>query len=156
MVQCFKPSDYSASGLGKATVRQLVTQEGYVAILDLNEESGQALVQELGSHATRFFKADVTDTESIAAAVKATKSWVQQTGKEIGGVIAAAGVSTPAKIIDRHGDPFDIKSFDFVMNINVRGSIDLVRQLLPHMIKVEPKAPDGERGVVLLVSSSAA
>ena len=156
MVQCFKPSDYSASGLGKATVRQLVVQEGYVAILDLNEESGQALAQELGSHATRFFKVDVTDTESIAAAVEATKSWVQQTGKEIGGVIAAAGVSTPARIIDRHGDPFDIKSFDFVMNINVRGSIDLVRQLLPHMIKVEPEAPDGERGVVLLVSSSAA
>lgn len=42
------------------------------------------------------------------------------------------------------------------MNINVRGSIDLVRQLLPHMIKVEPEAPDGERGVVLLISSSAA
>ncbi|CAF9920370.1 hypothetical protein IMSHALPRED_004863 [Imshaugia aleurites] len=122
----------------------------------MNEESGQALVQELGSHATRFFQADVSDTESIAAAVKSTMSWVQQTGKDIGGVIAAAGVSTPAKIIDRHGDPFDIKSFDFVMNINVRGSIDLVRQLLPHMIRVNPEAPDGERGVVLLVSSSAA
>ena len=122
----------------------------------MNEESGQALVQELDSNSTRFFQADVSDTESIAAAVKGTKSWVQQTGKEMGGVIAAAGVSTPARIIDRHGDPFDIKSFDFIININVRGAIDLVRQLLPHMIKVEPEAPDGERGVVLLVSSSAA
>lgn len=146
----------SASGLGRATVRQLVDRDGYVAIFDMNEEAGQALVQDLGSDYTRFFQADVSDTESIAAAVKGTMSWVQQTGKEIGGVIAAAGVSTPAKIIDRHGDPFDIKSFDFVMNINVRGSIDLVRQILPHMIKVEPEAPDGERGVVLLVSSSAA
>lgn len=74
----------------------------------------------------------------------------------MGGVIAAAGVSTPAKIIDRHGDPFDLKGFDFAMNINVRGSIDLIRQLLPHMTKVEPEAPDGERGVLVLVSSSAA
>lgn len=145
-----------ASGLGRATVRQLVNADGCVAILDMNEGSGQALVQELGSNSTRFFQVDVSDTESIAAAVKGTKSWVQQTGKRIGGVIAAAGVSTPAKIIDRHGEPFDINSFDFVMNINVRGSIDLVRQLLPHMIKVEPEAPDGERGVVLLISSSAA
>ena len=120
----------------------------------MNEESGQALVQEPGSKSTRFFQADVSSTESIAAAVEGTKSWVRQTGKEIGGVVAAAGVFTPTKIIDRHGDPFDIKSADFVMNINVRGSIDLVRQLLPHMIKVEPEAPDGERGVVLLVSSS--
>lgn len=149
-------SVHSASGLGRATVRQIVNSDGYVAILDMNEESGQALVQEIGSKSTKFFQVDVADTESIAAAVRGTKSWAQQTGKEIGGVIAAAGVSTPAKIIDRHGDPFDIKSFDFVMNINVRGSIDLVRQLLPHMIHVVPEAPDGERGVVLLISSSAA
>ena len=122
----------------------------------MNEEGGQALVNELGSHRSKFFQVDVSDTESIARAVKDTLAWVQETGKEIGGIVAAAGVSTPAKIIDRHGDPFDLKGFDFVMNINVRGSIDLVRQFLPHMVKVEPEAPDGERGVIILVSSSAA
>ena len=122
----------------------------------MNEEGGKALVNELGSHRSKFFQVDVSDTESIAQAVKDTLAWVKETGKEIGGIIAAAGVSTPAKIIDRHGDPFDLKGFDFVMNINVRGSIDLVRQFLPHMIKVEPEAPDGERGVIILVSSSAA
>lgn len=122
----------------------------------MNEEGGQALVNELGSHRSKFFQVDVSDTESIAQAVNDTLAWVKETGKEIGGVIAAAGVSTPAKVIDRHGDPFDLKGFDFVMNINVRGSIDLIRQFLPHMIKVEPEAPDGERGVIILVSSSAA
>ena len=122
----------------------------------MNEEGGQALVNEIGSHRSRFFQVDVSDTESIAQAVKDTLAWVKETGKEIGGIVAAAGVSTPAKIIDRHGDPFDLKGFDFVMNINVRGSIDLVRQFLPHMIKVEPEAPDGERGVIILISSSAA
>lgn len=122
----------------------------------MNEEGGQALVNEIGSHRSKFFQVDVSDTESIAQAVKDTLAWVKETGKEIGGIVAAAGVSTPAKIIDRHGDPFDLKGFDFVMNINVRGSIDLVRQFLPHMIKVEPEAPDGERGVIILVSSSAA
>ena len=127
-----------------------------MSILDMNEEGGQALVKELGSHRSKFFQVDVSNTESIAQAVKDTLAWVKETGKEIGGIVAAAGVSTPAKIIDRHGDPFDLKGFDFVMNINVRGSIDLVRQSLPHMIKVEPEAPDGERGVIILVSSSAA
>ena len=122
----------------------------------MNEEGGQALVNEVGSHRSRFFQVDVSDTESIAQTVKGTLAWVKETGKEIGGIVAAAGVSTPAKIIDRHGDPFDLTGFDFVMNINVRGSIDLVRQFLPHMIKVEPEAPDGERGVIILVSSSAA
>ena len=122
----------------------------------MNEEGGQALVNELGPIRSKFFQVDVSDTESIAQAVKDTVAWVKETGKQIGGIVAAAGVSTPAKIIDRHGDPFDLKGFDFVMNINVRGSIDLVRQFLPHMIKVEPEAPDGERGVIILVSSSAA
>lgn len=42
------------------------------------------------------------------------------------------------------------------MNINVRGTIDLVRQALPHLTKVPPLDPDGERGVLILVSSSAA
>lgn len=42
------------------------------------------------------------------------------------------------------------------MNINVRGSIDLVRQMVPHLCKVKPLPPDGERGVIILVSSSAA
>ena len=122
----------------------------------MNEEGGRALVKELGSRRSKFFQADVSDAKSIAQSVKETLAWVKETGKEIGGIVAAAGVSTPAKIIDRHGDPFDLKGFDFVMNINVRGSIDLVRQFLPHMVKVEPEAPDGERGVIILVSSSAA
>lgn len=122
----------------------------------MNEEGGKALVNELGPIRSKFFQVDVSDTESIAQAVKDTLAWVKETGKQIGGIVAAAGVSTPAKIIDRHGDPFDLKGFDFVMNINVRGSIDLVRQFLPHMIKVEPEAADGERGVIILVSSSAA
>ena len=122
----------------------------------MNEEGGQALVSEIGSHRSKFFQVNVSDTKSIAQAVKHTLAWVKETEKEIGGIVATAGVSTPAKIIDRRGDPFDLKGFDFVMNINVRGSIDLVRQFLPHMIQVEPEAPDGERGVIILVSSSAA
>ena len=71
-------------------------------------------------------------------------------------MVAAAGVSTPAKIIDRHGDEFDMKGFDFVMGVNVRGSVDLCRQCLPGLIKVAPEGEDAERGVLVLVSSSAA
>lgn len=114
------------------------------------------MVEDLGSDRARFFVVDVSDTDSIATAVQGTLEWVKQTGKELGGIIAAAGVSNPAKIIDKNGDPLRMSDFDFVMNINVRGSIDLVRQTLPYLIKVEPLEPDGERGVVVLVSSSAA
>lgn len=145
-----------ASGLGRATIRNLLSAGGYVSILDMNEEGGQVLVQELPEGHAKFFQCDVSDTESIAQAVSGSLSWIKDSGKELGGIIAAAGVSTPAKILDKHGDPFDLRGFDFVMNINVRGSIDLVRQLLPHLTRVEPEKEDGERGVIVLVSSSAA
>lgn len=42
------------------------------------------------------------------------------------------------------------------MNVNVRGTIDLIRQFLPHMSQTTPQGPDNERGVLILVSSSAA
>ena len=146
----------SASGLGRATVENLVQAGGHVAILDMNEELGTSLVTSIGATKTLFVATDVSNTDSIANAFKQTISWIQQTGYELGGVVAAAGVANPAKILDKNGDPFDMAGFDFVMNINVRGSIDLVRQVVPHLAKVKPEAPDGERGVVILVSSSAA
>jgi 3-hydroxyacyl-CoA dehydrogenase/3-hydroxy-2-methylbutyryl-CoA dehydrogenase len=42
------------------------------------------------------------------------------------------------------------------MNINLRGTLDLIRLVVPHMVKNTPTSPDGERGVLILVSSSAA
>jgi hypothetical protein len=69
-----------------------------VAILDMNEELAQELVKEIGGGKTKFFETNVLETESIAAAVKGALEWVKETGKNVGGVIAAAGVSTPAKV----------------------------------------------------------
>lgn len=60
------------------------------------------------------------------------------------------------QIIDRHNEPLSLSSIDFVLNINLRGTLDFVRQALPYMTQVQPDGADGERGVVILVSSSAA
>lgn len=43
-----------------------------------------------------------------------------------------------------------------MLNINIRGTLDLVRLALPHIIKAPASKPDGERGVLILVASSAA
>lgn len=74
---------------------------GYVSVLDMNGELGEALIKELGSERLTFFVTDVSKTESIAAAVKGTLEWVKQTGKELGGVVAAAGISNPGKVRPR-------------------------------------------------------
>ncbi|RDL42365.1 3-hydroxyacyl-CoA dehydrogenase [Venustampulla echinocandica] len=152
-----------ASGLGRACVEDICRAGGYAAILDMNDELAQEVVKSIGGGKTKFFEANVLETESIAAAVKGALEWVKETGKEVGGVIAAAGVATPAKarsssrvIIDRNLEPFSMSDFDFVMNVNVRGTIDLIRQVIPHMARSTPVGSDGERGIIVMVSSAAA
>ncbi|KAF3057386.1 hypothetical protein GL218_06047 [Daldinia childiae] len=145
-----------ASGLGQACVEEICRNGGNAAVLDLNEENGNIVVNNLPSGTGKFFVCDVLDTESIAAAVKGIVEWAQQTGKPLGGVIPAAGVGNPATILDREGNAFSMDSFDFVVNINLRGTIDLVRQCLVHIAKTEPVGADKERGVVVMVASVAA
>ncbi|KAG6036491.1 hypothetical protein E4U41_005706 [Claviceps citrina] len=142
-----------ASGLGKACALEILHNGGNVAILDMSDD-GRDLVGEMGSSAM-FFACDVLDTESITKAVRGTAEWAKRVNKPIGGVIPAAGVSTPATILDRDGSPFSLDDVDFVLGVNLRGVLDLVRQAAAEMAKVS-EGPDGERGVVIMVASSAA
>ncbi|KAL2857072.1 NAD(P)-binding protein [Aspergillus pseudoustus] len=144
-----------ASGLGKACVEEICKAGGKVAIFDMNEESGQEIVKGLSSSA-KFFVCDVLSTESIASAIRGAVDWSRETGSPLRGVISAAGVATPATMLDRHGKALSLDDFDFVVNVNLRGTIDLVRQSLEHLAQVEPIGPDSERGVIIMVASSAA
>lgn len=87
-----------ASGLGLATARNLYSHGAYIAILDLDPDSGEAACKDLGVDRSRFFETDVSETESVTAAVSAVIKWVKETGKPIGGVISAAGVGNPGKV----------------------------------------------------------
>ena len=69
-----------------------------MALLDMNKELAQDVVEHIGGGKAKFFEANVLETESTASAVKGAVAWSKETGKEIRGVIAAAGVSTPAKV----------------------------------------------------------
>ncbi|ATY62128.1 3-hydroxyacyl-dehydrogenase [Cordyceps militaris] len=149
-----------ASGLGRACCEDIVAQGGHVAVLDQNEENGQEFVKTLGS-AAQFFVCDVLESESIAKAVQGTVEWANQSGKTIGGAITAAGVALPApltleEIVNRHGTPFSIDDFDFVVGVNLRGTIDLARQTCEAMVKTKRESADSDHGVIIMVASSAA
>ncbi|PFH62937.1 hypothetical protein XA68_10990 [Ophiocordyceps unilateralis] len=143
-----------ASGLGRACVEDLVSRgKTNVAILD-KSEAGGAFAAELGS-AAKYFYCDVLNSSSVADAVRGAARWAQETSKPLAGVVPAAGISVPATILDRDGSPFHLDDFDFVIGVNLRGTIDVIRHAVQHIAKVEPDA-DGERGVVVMVASSAA
>ncbi|KAF2665022.1 putative short chain type dehydrogenase [Microthyrium microscopicum] len=157
-----KPADRTfvisgaCSGLGLATVRDLHSEGAYIALLDLNEDAGAEIVKELGDR-VKFFECDVSETSSVTKAVHGAAEWIKTTGKPMGGVVAAAGVGGAQKIVDgRTGEPIPIEAIDFILNINIRGTLDLVRLCMAHLVKVTPTSPDGERGVLILVASSAA
>lgn len=90
---------HSASGLGRATALELAQHGGNISILDLNEDAGAELVKQLGGESRAiFFPVDVTDSKSIAEAVKGTVAWVGKTGVPLGGIIPAAGVGFPGLV----------------------------------------------------------
>ncbi|MFT5580490.1 MAG: 3-hydroxyacyl-CoA dehydrogenase/3-hydroxy-2-methylbutyryl-CoA dehydrogenase, partial [Paraglaciecola psychrophila] len=58
-----------ASGLGEATARAYIEKGARVAIFDLNIERGNNLVAELGADKISFYEVNVSDEESVAAAI---------------------------------------------------------------------------------------
>lgn len=66
---------------------------------------------------------------------------------------------TISQILDGKKRPLALQSIDIVVNINLRGTLDLVRQFLPHLAQSAPfttPSNDAEHGVVIMVASAAA
>lgn len=139
-----------ASGLGESVVRCIVNNGGRVAILDFDDERGNALAAELGD-AVISCKTDVADENSVAAAIEATMNAFGA----VNTAVNCAGVGTPRKVIDRDGNPIPIDFFNRVVQINLIGTMNVIRLAAVEMLKNEPDE-DGERGVVVNVASVAA
>jgi NAD(P)-dependent dehydrogenase (short-subunit alcohol dehydrogenase family) len=138
-----------ASGLGEATVRNLIKLGAKAAILDMDEVRGQAIAKELGDSAA-FFKTDVSDEKSVQEAVDGV---VARFGA-IHIAVNCAGVGTPMKVIGKQG-PMPIEKFERVVRINLTGTMNIVRLGAEKMMKNAP-TEDGERGVVINTASVAA
>ncbi|MBP2367803.1 SDR family NAD(P)-dependent oxidoreductase [Pseudonocardia parietis] len=139
-----------ASGLGAGTARRLVAGGGRVGILDLPTGDGEALVGELGDAAT-FVPADVADEEQVEKAV----ARVADHFGRIDVCVNAAGVSPAARVLSRKGDLHPLDVFRRTVEINLVGTFDVLRHAVAAMSRNEP-GPDGERGLVVNVSSAAA
>jgi phosphoribosyl-ATP pyrophosphohydrolase/phosphoribosyl-AMP cyclohydrolase/histidinol dehydrogenase len=152
-----------SSGLGLATTVLLLQNGANVSILDLNPPSSDHSPQ-IDSSKILFSKTNVASTESLQTALKNTLKWAQETKKPLSGTICSAGIGGAALALPKQ-DPsathetveyMDMAPFDRTLAINLRGTVDLIRLTLPHMALNEPWGPDGERGIVIVVSSVAA
>jgi len=138
-----------ASGLGEATVRNLVKQGGKAAIFDLQEEAGNKLAAELGEGVI-FVKTDVTDEASVQKAVNTAV-------EKLGGihiVVNCAGIGVAQKVLGKKG-PMPLENFNKVIQVNLVGSFNVIRLAAEKMVNNSPNE-EGERGVIVSTASVAA
>jgi NAD(P)-dependent dehydrogenase (short-subunit alcohol dehydrogenase family) len=140
-----------ASGLGEAAVRALSERRARVAILDINDERGEALAAELGpAGGAVYFHADVTKEDEVEAAVRGA---VDAFG-EIRFAVASAGVGWAERVAGKNG-PAKLDPFELVLKINLVGTYNVLRLASAAMNSNEPD-PGGERGAVVMTASIAA
>jgi 3-hydroxyacyl-CoA dehydrogenase / 3-hydroxy-2-methylbutyryl-CoA dehydrogenase len=138
-----------ASGLGEATVRNIVKNGGKAAILDLSEERGTSLAKELGENAF-FYKTNVTSEEDVQNAIN---SAIDRFGS-INTVVNCAGIAVAEKTVGRN-QAHNFDHFKKVIEINLIGTFNVIRLAAAQMVNNQPNQ-EGERGVIINTASVAA
>jgi NAD(P)-dependent dehydrogenase (short-subunit alcohol dehydrogenase family) len=133
-----------ASGLGLATTKRLLDKGASVVVIDLK---GEEVVKELGPRA-RFAQANVTDPESVSAAL--------DIAEEMGPLrinVNCAGIGNAVKTLGRDG-PFPLDWFNAVIQVNLVGTFNVLRLSAERIAKNDPVGE--ERGVIINTASVAA
>ncbi|KAK7466284.1 hypothetical protein VKT23_005012 [Stygiomarasmius scandens] len=162
-----------SSGLGLATVQNLLQARSYVAILDkqapstepsgfcsprstADSDSAGPSTLPASESRLRYFKVNLVEVDQISFVLDEVVSWSKETGAMLGGIIHCAGIGELEQLIDNKGSPHSAKTWDMTFAVNVSGTFHLTRLALKHFINVPKEEADGERGVIVMVSSSVA
>jgi len=124
-----------SNGIGRATVRRFIAEGAQVAIWDLDTEAAQSLITELGSKQVIYQPVDVTDPDSVTTA---SQKCFQEWGK-IDILINNAGILHDAQLVKYKDNEvqgiMSLKTFDEVIDVNLRGTFICTRAIVPYMIK---------------------
>lgn len=134
-----------AAGIGKATAERFLEEGAQVVICDVQEEAGQAAVQELGPK-LRFYKVDVADRDAVQV-------WVDDVAEKLGQIdvlVNNAGILADATLVKVRGGEL-VKQmaeadFDRVISVNLKGVFNCTQAAAPYMIR--------QGGGVILSASS--
>jgi NAD(P)-dependent dehydrogenase (short-subunit alcohol dehydrogenase family) len=128
----------AGSGIGAATAERLAKSGWGLALVDLDAAAAEATAERCGTEAM-FFSADITDSESLEAAVAGTI-------ERFGGIdlcFANAGIATEGTI--QHTPP---EVFAVQVDVNLTGTFRTVCACLPHLI--------ASKGYMLINASASA
>jgi NAD(P)-dependent dehydrogenase (short-subunit alcohol dehydrogenase family) len=126
-----------ASGIGEATVKELVRARAFVWIADINLPAAQELAGAIGS--AEAIALDVTSRESIAAAVSKVK--------RLDILVNNAGIGHVGSI-----EATEPEDFDRLLNVNVRAVYLVTRAILPLLLSAQD---DRHAGNIVNIASVA-
>ena len=138
-----------ASGLGGATTEMIVAGGGNVVVIDMNDETGNAMAAKLGDRCT-YIKTDVADEQQVKAAIDTA---ISKYGR-LDAAINCAGIGSAEKVVGKKG-AHSLEHFQRVININLVGTFNVIRLAAEAMSKNEPNE-ELERGVLINTASVAA
>ena len=115
----------SARGIGAATARRFAEEGAMVAVLDLDEENAATTAAGLGAEKAVGLACDVADAASVQAAVARV---VEEFGK-VDVLVNNAGVTRDNLLFKMTEDDWDV-----VMNVHLRGSFLMSREVQKHMV----------------------
>jgi len=120
----------SASGIGRATALLFAKEGAAVAVVDVNEAEGKAVVQEIIADGGRaiFVRGDVTKASDCQLAVQQT---VEQLGK-LDILFNNAGIIRRASVLETTEEEWDL-----VMATNVKSVFLLSKYAIPVMAKID-------------------
>src|SRR5262245_43324534 len=138
----------ASSGIGAAAARALAAEGARCVVADVNEALGAQVADEIGG---MFVRSDVTQDDGLTAAIAAAESMAPMRI-----AVNAAGILMGARTVDRAGNPHDLDSFTRVITVNLIGVFNGTRMGAAAIGRTEPIGADGQRGVIVNISSVAA
>lgn len=114
----------ASTGIGAATVRRFIAGGWCVAMVDINDEAGEALSEATGPFSA-YFHADTRNADEVNAAVAAAK---ERFGT-IDSVFANAGIHRRNSLLSTSDEEFDL-----VVKTNIYGTYNTLRAAVPAII----------------------
>lgn len=141
----------AASGLGKATVEQLVKNGHKVIMCDLPTSQGMSVAKTIGPN-TNFVPTDVQSETDVQNAIDTCN---KLHGK-LDVIVNCAGISIARKVFNfNKGSAHSLEEFTNVLMVNTVGTFNVIR-LGASLIGANETDENGQRGVIINTSGYAA
>jgi 3-oxoacyl-[acyl-carrier protein] reductase len=135
------------SGIGRAGAVAMATEGARLAVLDINQDTANAVAAEIvaAGGVARAWRVDITSPDEVAGVVAEALDWAGH----LDALFHSAGIVAPAMLKD-----MSVESFERVVSVNLTGAFICLRAMLPHWMEIKRgkfigvTSPAGVRGQV--------